>query len=103
MIEGMEAYVGFKLKPEAIERWGQMIRAEHKICTRPDFYSGRTHINMFIYFDDDYRITDFSGTKGYGPTTSIYNRSGSYSSGDFTKRDIAYLRRFVKENTESQL
>lgn len=101
MIEGMEEYVGLKLNAEAIERWGMLIRAEGKFCTRPDFYGGRTHINMFIHCDNEYRIVDYSGSKGYGATTSIYNRSGNYTAGDFTKRDISYLRKFVKEITES--
>ncbi len=101
MIEGMEAFVGKKLKETAVE-WklpGQ--NGSYYIITRPDFYSDAIHINMYIYFDKDRIITDFSGDKCYSVYRGMYNRSANVYDREFTKRDIQYLRRFVRENTET--
>lgn len=55
---------------------------------------------MRIYFNEDRIITGFSGDKCYSVYRGMYNRSGNVYEREFTKRDILYLRRFVRENTE---
>jgi len=99
MLEGMENLIGRRLKDEYIEKNGQFIKDNGYIVTRPDFYSGNIHINMFIRFDEDFRVSDIDGTKSYGCYRGLYNRSGSVTPRKFSKRDLAYLRRFVKNIT----
>ena len=100
MIDGMEDYVGRKLK-ESVVQWKQPCSGGgFYIVTRPDFYSDSMHINMMIYFDENRIITGFSGDKCYSVYRGMYNRSGNVYDREFTKRDIQYLRRFVRENTE---
>ena len=96
MIEGMEKYVGRKLKDEYVEEY----KDSSYIVTRPDYYSTNMHINMTIYFDENYCISDFDGDKCYSYDRGMYNRSSATYSRNFTKRDIAYLRSFVREITE---
>ena len=100
MIEGMESFVGRKLKESAIKWKERCSNGEYSILTRPDFYSSAIHINMFIIFNEDRIITDFEGDKCYSVCRGLYNRHANVYERSFTKRDIQYLRRFVRENTE---
>ena len=100
MIEGMEAFIGRKLKEEYIDDRGAFIRDNGYIVTRPDFYSGNVHINMFIHFDKDFRISDIDGNKCYSYNRGLYNRSSSVTPREFSKRDLAYLRRYIREITD---
>lgn len=100
MIEGMEAYVGKQLKESAVE-WKQPCRTVgYYIITRPDFYSASMNINMWIYFDENRVITGFAGDKCFSVYRGMYNRSQKVYDRDFSKRDIQYLKRIVRENTE---
>ena len=100
MIEGMQAFIGRKLKESAIQ-WKQPAQnGEYYIVTRPDYYSDAIHINMCIYFDENRIITDFWGDKCYSVYRGMFNRSSNVFDRKFTKRDIQYLRRFVKESLE---
>ena len=100
MINGMETFVGRKLK-ESAAQWKQPGRnGGYYIITRPHFYSDAIHINMYIHFDENRMITDFSGDKCYSVSRGLYSRSGKVHDREFTKRDIQYLRKFVNENTE---
>ena len=99
MIEGMESLVGRKLKPEYIEKYKTFIHGNGHIVTRPDHCGPMTHINMYIHFDENYRIVDFSGDKCYSHYSGLYNRSAQVRDGHFTAKDFAYWRRFVKEIT----
>ena len=100
MIEGMEAFVGLILEESAVEDKQRDRNDGYYIITRPDFYGSSIHINMFIHFGEDRIITDFSGSKCYSVSRGLYNRSAKVHDREFTKRDIQYLRRFVRENTE---
>lgn len=100
MIEGMEEFVGKKLKESAIERRIASGEDHYYIITRPGFYSDSMHINMYIYFDQDGVITGFAGDKCYSVYRGMYNRSANVYEREFTKRDIQYLKSFVRENTE---
>ena len=101
MIEGMEKFVGLKLKESAIKYKQKKLNGEgYYIITRPYFYSDAIHINMYIHFDDNRIITGFSGDKCYSVYRGLYNRSGNVYDREFTKRDIQFLRKFVRENTE---
>lgn len=100
MIEGMETFVGKKLKESAVTKKQRRSDGAYTIVTRPDFYSDAVHINMFICFDDDRVITDFFGDKCYSICRGLYNRHSNVYERRFTKRDIQFLRKFVKENTE---
>ena len=100
MIEGMEKYVGKKLKGCAIEHKLPCQGGGYYIITRPYFYSDSMHINMYIYFDENGIITGFDGDKCYSVYRGMYNRSANVYDREFTKRDIQYLRGFVKQNTE---
>lgn len=100
MIEGMEKYVGLKLSDEFLASNKESIDMLGYYLTRPDFYSGDTHINMKIHIDKEYRIVDFEGNKCYSRSTSLYNRSNTVRKGRFTARDIAFLRKEVKRITE---
>ena len=101
MIDGMEAFVGRKLKESSVQ-WKQPCQnGGYYIITRPDFYSDSIHINMYIYFDENRIITDFDGDKCYSVYRGMYNRSANVYDREFTKRDIQYLRKFVRENTEA--
>ena len=101
MIEGMEGFVGRKLKESAIQFKQKSLHSDgYYIITRPDFYSDSIHINMYIHFDENRIITDFSGDKCYSVYRGMYNRSGNVYDREFTKRDMQFLRKFVRENTE---
>lgn len=100
MIEGMEQFVGKVLKESAVQRKLPGKNGEYYIITRPYFYSDAIHINMYIHFDENRVITGFSGDKCYSVYRGMYNRSGNVYDRDFTKRDIQYLRKFVRENSE---
>ncbi len=100
MMEGMEDLVGRKLKPEFVEKRKDLILSQHYVITRPDFYSDSMHINMRIHVNDDFVITGFSGDKCYSVYRGLYNRSASVHDREFTKRDIAYFRKYVKEISE---
>ena len=100
MIEGMESYLGRKLKPEYIEKYmSHIIHGCGYIVTRPDNCGPMTHINMNTHFDSNFRIVDFSGSKCYSHYSGLYNRSAKIRTGHFTAKDIAYWRRFIKEIT----
>ena len=100
MIKGMEPFVGMKLVGSVIQRRLTTQKGKYYIVTRPDFYSAAIHINMYIYFDSDGYITDFDGDKCYSVCRGLYNRHANVYEREFTKRDIQYLRRFIKDNTE---
>lgn len=100
MIEGMEAFIGRQLKESAIQSKQSSHNGEYYIITRPHFYSDAIHINMYIHFDENRIITGFSGDKCYSVYRGMYNRSGNVYDREFTKRDIQFLRKFVRENTE---
>lgn len=97
MIDGMEAYVGRRLKPEVAERYRMLISGQGYFTTRPDFYSSSIHINMNIHVNAEGIITDFTGDKCYSVYRGMYNRSSAVHDRSFTKRDLAYLRKYVKE------
>lgn len=102
MIEGMDEFVGRRLKESAVQHKQKVTNGEdYYIITRPYFYSDSMHINMYIFFDENRFITGFDGDKCYSVYRGMYNRSSNVYDRDFTKRDIQYLRRFVKENTEA--
>ena len=101
MIEGMEAFIGKKLKPAAIAGKIASGKDQYYIITRPGFYSDSIHINMYIYFDQDGVITGFAGDKCYSVYRGMYNRSASVHVREVSKRDIQYLRSLVRRNTES--
>ena len=104
MIDGMEPFVGRKLSESALIRKIPRSRGEgYYIITRPDFYSDAIHINMFIYFGEDGVITDFDGDKCYSVCRGLYNRHSNVYDREFTRRDIQFLRRFVRENTEEMM
>ena len=96
MIDGMESYIGKKLKAEYIEKY----KDKKYIVTRPDYYSTNMHINMTISFDSNYCISDIDGDKCYSYDRGMYNRSSAIYDRNFTKRDVAFLRKFIKEITE---
>ena len=100
MIDGMEDLLGKKLKESSTQHKLPLSEDTYYIITRPDFYSTSMHINMVIYFDKDNVITDFSGDKCYSVYRGMYNRSGNVYEREFTRKDIQYLRRFVKNNSE---
>ena len=101
MIEGMEQFVGKKLKESALQyKHHEMHGDGYYIITRPTFYSDAIHINMEIHFNEDRIITNFSGDKCYSIYRGMYNRSSNVYPRQFTKRDIQYLRKFVRENIE---
>ena len=100
MIKGMEAYIGMKLKESAV-KWKQHCSSGgYCIITRPDFYSDFMHINMWIYFDENRVITGFAGDKCYSVYRGMYNRSSKVYDREFSKKDIQYLKKFIRENTE---
>lgn len=101
MIEGMEKYVGLKLKESVIKyKLGSGNEKGYYIITRPDFYSDSIHINMYIHFNEDRVITDFNGDKCYSVYRGMYDRSAAVYDREFTKRDIQFLRSFVRDNVE---
>ena len=99
MIDGTEEFIGRRLKDEVIKEKKDYFIPNGYILTRPDFYNGNTHINMYIRIDENYTISSIDGDKCYSVYRGLYNRSGSVRPGKFTKRDIAYLRRYLKEIT----
>ncbi len=101
MIEGMESFVGRKLTGTVLERRLPCSNGSgYYIITRPDYYSDAIHINLYVYFNEDGVITDFDGDKCYSVCRGFYSRHSNVYDREFTKRDIQFLRRFVKENTE---
>ena len=102
MIAGMEKFVGRKLTETVVQQRGIKDSGGkgNYIITRPDFYRSSIHINMYIYFDEERRIIDFDGDKCFSVCRGLYNRSAAVHDREFTKRDIQYLRRYVKENSE---
>ena len=95
MIEGMEAYVGRKLKPEIAEQYNMLIAGHGYFTTRPDFYSSNIHINMNIHVNKEGIITDFTGNKCYSASRGLYNRSATVHPRSFSAKDLAYLRKYV--------
>ncbi|QTE73996.1 hypothetical protein JS518_14050 [Clostridiales bacterium FE2010] len=100
MINGMEAYMGKKLKESVVEKRQPCSSGGYYIITRPDFYSDSMHINMWIYFDENRVITGFAGDKCYSVSRGMYNRSAKVHDREFTKRDIQYLKTFIRDNIE---
>ena len=98
MIQGMEAYVGRKLSPFHINKYGERIKKYGYLRFCPNYYSENIHITMDIYFDEDYRISNFYGDKYYNADRGLYTRTPAYPR-DFSKRDIAYLCRVVNSIT----
>lgn len=99
MIDGMETFVGRKLNDSVIKRRLPCSKGGgYYIITRPDFYSDAIHINMYVFFNEDGVITDFDGDKCYCICRGIYNRHSNVYDREFTRRDIQFFRRFVKEN-----
>lgn len=103
MIEGMEAFGGLKLNESVLKRRMPHSKDEYYIITRPDLYSDAIHINMYVFFSEDGIITDFDGDKCYSISRGLNNRHSNVYDRTFTRRDIQFLRRFVKENTEDKL
>jgi hypothetical protein len=103
MIDGMEAFVGRKLNESILEQRMPHSKDEYYIITRPDFYSDAIHINMYVFFNEDGIITDFDGDKCYSICRGLYNRHSNVYDREFTRRDIQYLRRFVRENTAEKM
>ena len=99
MIEGMESYVGRTLTNAITTHRHRSSNGKFYVITRPDFYSDAIHINMYIFFDENGIITDFDGDKCYSVYRGLYNRHSNVYERSFTKRDIQYLRKFVRENT----
>lgn len=98
MIEGMEKFIGRKLNDTTIEQYRNTIGMYGGcIVTRPDFYRGNIAINMNIHVNKDMIITDFTGDKCYSHYSGLYNRCHNVYDRSFTKRDIAYLRGFVRK------
>ena len=96
----MEKYIGKKLIESVEEHKYPSSGGGYYICTRPDFYSDAIHINMFICFNEDRIITDFDGDKCYSVCRGLYNRHANVYDREFTRRDIQYLRKYVREHTE---
>lgn len=96
MIDGMEAYVGRKLKPEIAEQYSMLISGQGYFTTRPDFYSSNIQINMNIHVNSEGIITDFTGIKCYSVCRGLYNRSSTVHPRSFSARDLAYLRKYVR-------
>lgn len=95
MLEGFEIYLGRKLKPEHIHS----IKHSTYVTTRPDHCGPNTHINMHVHFDANGILTDVTGDKCYAHYSGMWNRSASVRDGKFTKKDLAYLRRYIEEIT----
>ena len=53
MIDGMENYVGKKLKESFVQMKQPGRNGEYYIITRPHFYSDAIHINMYIHFEKE--------------------------------------------------
>ena len=101
MIEGMESFIGLKLNAQAIEDYGEQLNSyQNYILTRPDDCGENIHINMYIFVDENYVITDVDGNKCYSYYRGMYNRSSSVYMRPFSKRDLAYLKRFLKKITK---
>ena len=103
MIEGMQEFIGKKLSPSYVESNKESLDLFDYILTRPDHYmSDNTHINMIIRFDknNDYTITGIDGDKCYSYYRGMYNRSSQVYDRPFSKRDLAYLKRFLLSITE---
>ncbi len=101
MIEGMDKFIGLKLKESAVQYKQTVSGGDgYYIITRPHFYSDAIHINMYIFFDKNRIITGFDGDKCYSVYRGMYSRSANVYDREFTKRDIQFLRKFVRENTE---
>ena len=104
MIDGMESFVGRKLTESALKQKLPCSKGEeYYIITRPDCYSDAIHINMYIFFNEDGVITDFDGDKCYSVCRGMYNRHSNVYDREFTRRDIQFLRKFVRENTEGRI
>lgn len=99
MIEGMEEFVGKRIKKESIEALKGSDESSGYIRTCPDFIGPNTHINMFVYYKD-YVITRVDGDKCFSVYRGMYNRSSAVYDRPFTKRELAYFRRFLKTITE---
>ena len=98
-IAGFEEYYGRTLKPEYRGEEGSAKNGK-VIITRPDHYeSGNIHINMYVRFDSDYKLIDVRGGKCYSRVTGMWNRSGPAKDRAWSKKDIAYLRKFIKKIT----
>ena len=101
-IEGTDELIGRKLKDAVIEKNRNVLDSAHYFVTRPDFYSGNMHINMNVYVSADYRITEITGDKCYSNYSGIYNRSAKVHDRAFTKKDISWLKKYIKSITEDE-
>ncbi len=99
-IEGMDKFIGKTLKPEYAQYIQLGVDKRRHYLTRPDFYNGNTHINMYIFVDEANKIIGFEGNKCYSHYSGLYNRSANVREGKFTARDIAFLRKEAKKITE---
>ena len=98
--EALNDLIGKRLNQEAMEKYKDCLRTGY-IITRPDHYTGNsTHINMYICVNEEGRIERFNGDKCYGYYSGMYNRSHNTYDRPFTKKDIAYLKKYVKKITE---
>lgn len=98
-IAGFEQFYGRTLKPE--------LQKNHpsgngvQIITRPDHYkSWDMHINMYIIFDNDYKLVSVKGDKCYSKFNGMWNRSGPAKERNWSKKDIAYLKKYINSITE---
>ncbi len=101
-IEGTEELIGRKLKDDVIEKSRNLLDSAHYFVTRPDFYSDNMHINMNVYVSDDYRITEITGNKCQSYYSGLYNRSAKVHDRAFTKKDISWLKKYIKSITEDK-
>ena len=102
MLPGLEQCIGLKIRDEVIEEWGHPSKAyAGELYTRPDYYeSGNIHINMRVSYDDEHRVCDVDGDKCYSYCGGMWNRSHKVFPREFSKKDIAYLKRYIKTITE---
>ena len=98
-IPGLEEYYGRTLKPE-LQTTHPTGENGTKIIINPDYYESReVHIQMHLLFDKEYKFIGAEGYKTYTWYGSMWSRSGSHHERDWSKKDIAYLKKYIKNNT----
>lgn len=98
MLEGFEQFVGRKIKEEYKDTFHSRWKGGLETIVRPDFIGPNTSINMYVYTDDNYVINDIDGNKcirGRSPN-AIFDRSYSVRESKFTKRELAWLKKYIK-------
>lgn len=98
-ILGLEEYYGRTLKPE-LQKENPLGKNGTKIIIEPDYYTSRElGVQMYLIFDEEYKLVGAEGYKTYSWYGSMWSRSGSHHERDWSKRDIAYLKKYIKNNT----